>query len=153
MQVCTACMILSLLTCLNLNTPPLARVKRGSTTGPKTQQACLPADYGLYSSTFPSLVNCILTIPECRSDHHGRVHTQHRPGQSVCSLSSSPILGLLKVLRQFPTWRQLFICTDRSRYMFIPILCTYAPRLQTLRQIPSSACYHHLVVECGIHGL
>ena len=47
----------------------------------------------------------------------------------------------------------LFICTDRSRYMFIPILCTYAPRLhicqgmhtqslQTLRQI-----HHRLVTS------
>ena len=91
-QVCTACMIVSLLTtCLNLNTPPPAhvaplsmqdsRVKRG-TTGHKTQQARLPTDYGLYNSTFPTLVNCILTIPECRSYHHGRVHAQHRPDKA-----------------------------------------------------------------------
>ena len=56
--ICTACMIVSLLTtCLNLNTPPLAQVapfsmqdsrfKRKSTTGHKTQQARLPADSGL----------------------------------------------------------------------------------------------------------
>ena len=81
-QVCTACMIMSLLTtCLNFNTPPLAQVapfrckiresNAGSTTGHKTQQARLPADCGLHNSTFPSLVNCILTVPECQSDHHG----------------------------------------------------------------------------------
>ena len=70
-----------LTTCLNFNTPPLAqvapfsmqdsRVKRGNNIGYKTQQARLLADSGLHNSTFPSLVNCILTIPECRSDHHG----------------------------------------------------------------------------------
>ena len=43
-----------------------SRVKRLSTTGHKTHQARLPADYGLHKSTFPSLVNCILTIPEFR---------------------------------------------------------------------------------------
>ena len=81
-QVCTACMIVSLLTtCMNFNTPPLARVApfrckiRESnaevTLDTKTQQARLPADSGPYNPTCPSLVNCILTIPECRSDHHG----------------------------------------------------------------------------------
>ena len=48
-----------------------SRVKRGSNIGHKTQPARLPADSGLYNSTFSNLVNCILTIPECRSDHQG----------------------------------------------------------------------------------
>ena len=61
-----------------------SRVKRGSTTGHKTQQARLPADSGLYNSMFPSLVNCI--FPECQSDHHGSCTSTARSRQSVCSL-------------------------------------------------------------------
>ena len=61
-----------------------SRVKRGSTTGHKTQQARLPADSGLYNSTFPSLVNSI--FPECQSDHHGSCTSTARSRQSVCSL-------------------------------------------------------------------
>ena len=64
-----------------------SRVKRGSNTGQETQQARLPADPALYKSTFPSLVNCILTIPECRSDHHGSCTSTAWSRQSVCSLS------------------------------------------------------------------
>ena len=109
-QVCRGCMIVSLLTtCMNFNTPPLAqvahfsiqesRVKRRSKIGHKTQQGRLPTDSDLYNSTFPSLVSCILTIPECRSDHHGSCTSK---AQSVCSLSllSSRVIGLLKVVRQ-----------------------------------------------------
>ena len=83
-----------------------SRVKRGSTTGHKTQQARLPADYGLYNSTFPSLVHCILTIPECRSDHHGSCTSTMVLTKCLLSLSSSRFIGLLKVLCQFTTWRQ-----------------------------------------------
>ena len=89
-HVCTACLIVSLLTtCLNLNTPPLAQVapfrckiRESNAAVPldtKTQQARLPADSGLYNSTCPSLVNCIFTIRECQSDHHARVQAQHGP--------------------------------------------------------------------------
>ena len=63
-----------------------SRVKRTSNIGRKTQQARLPIDCGLYNSTFPSLVNCILTIPECRSDHHGSCTSTAWSRQSVCSL-------------------------------------------------------------------
>ena len=71
------------------------RLKRGSTTGQTTPQARLPADSGLHNSTFPSLVNGILTIPECRSDHHSRVHAQHRPDKaSALSLSDNSPLGV-----------------------------------------------------------
>ena len=116
-SACTPCMIVSLLTtCMNFNTPPLAqvapfrykisRVKRGSNIGHKTQQARLPADSGLYNSTFPSLVNCILTIPECESDHHGSCTSTAWSRQRVCSLYhpraslgsrkffASPLLGV-----------------------------------------------------------
>ena len=110
MHVCTACMVVSLLTTrLNLNTPPLAQVApfrckiRESNTGHNTQQARLPADSGLYNSTFPSLVNCILTILECRSDHHGSCTSTDGmvTTKSLLSLSSSRFIGHLKVLRQF----------------------------------------------------
>ena len=71
-----------------------SRVKRGNNIGHKTQQACLRTDSGLYNSTFPSLVNCILTFPYCPDK------------ASVLSVSSPRVIGLLKVLRQSPTWRQ-----------------------------------------------
>ena len=72
----------SSLAMLHLFDARFAESNAGSTTGHKTQQARLPADYGLYNSAFPSLVNCILTIPERRSDHRGRVHAQHRPDKA-----------------------------------------------------------------------
>ena len=62
-----------------------SRVKRGSNIGHKTQQARLPADSGLYNSSFPSLVNFILTLPECQSDHHGSCTSTAWSRQSVCS--------------------------------------------------------------------
>ena len=78
-----------------------SRVKRGSNFGHTTQQARLPADPGLCNSTFPSLVNCILTIPECQSDHHGSCTSTAWSRQSVCSLyNPRASLCLLKVLRQ-----------------------------------------------------
>ena len=80
-----------------------SRVKRGSNIGHKTQQARLPTDSGLYNSTFPSLVNCILTIPECRSDHHKYSMV---PTKRLLSLSSSRVIGLLKVLRQVGRFSQ-----------------------------------------------
>ena len=83
-----------------------SRVKRGSTTGHKTQQARLPADSGVCNSAFPSLVNCIMTIPVCQSDHHGSCTSTMVLTKCLLSLSSSRIIGLLKVLRQFTTWRQ-----------------------------------------------
>ena len=89
--------------------------KKARTTGHNTQQARLPADYGLYNSTLPSLVNCILTIPEYRNDHHG---THHRPGPDKASalLSSSRIHGLLKkVCANSPL--------DVSQFRNFPIAC------------------------------
>ena len=95
-----------------------SRVKRGSNVGHKTQQAPLPADPGLYNSTFPSLVNCILTIPECRSDHHGSCTSTAWSRQSVCSLCHPRAsLGFLKkILRQSPTWRQ-----SVHKYFLLPV--------------------------------
>ena len=71
-------------------------VKRGSTTGHKTQQARLPTDSRLCNSTIPSLVSCILTIPECRSDLHGSCTSTAWSRQSVCSLSSSRLMVFLR---------------------------------------------------------
>ena len=110
-------MIVSLLTtCLNFNTPPLAQVApfrckiRESnaevTLETKTRQARLPADPGLCNSTSPSLVHCILTIPECRSDHHSSCTSTAWSRQSVCSLyHPRASLGsdwCLKVVLAFP---------------------------------------------------
>ena len=108
-HVCTACMIVSLLiTCMNFNTPPLvqvaphsmqdSRVKRGCNNGHKTQQARLPTDSGLYNSTFPSLVNCISKRSTWLVYKHSMVPLLSR--RSVCSLSSSRVIRLLKVVRQ-----------------------------------------------------
>ena len=80
-------------TCMNLQhssctfSMQIRESNGGSNIGHKTQQARLPADPGLYNSTFPSLVNCILTltIPECRSDHHGSCTSTAWSRQSVCS--------------------------------------------------------------------
>ena len=80
MHVCTACMIVSLLTtCLNLNTSPLAQVapfrcksRESNAEVPldtKTQQARLPADSGLYNTTFPSRVS--KRSPRLVYKHHG----------------------------------------------------------------------------------
>ena len=79
-----------------------SRVKRGSNIGHKTQQARLPTDSGLYKSTFPSLVNCILTILECRSDHHGPCLRTSWSRQSVCSLyHPRASLGLQKFFAKY----------------------------------------------------
>ena len=86
-QVCTACMIVSLLTtCLNLNTPPLAqaapfrcKIRESNaevTLDTKTQQARLPADSGLYTSPFPSLKRSPRPCTHTASSR-----------QSVCTLS------------------------------------------------------------------
>ena len=114
------CMIVSLLTtCLYLthSSSPAgctvsmqnSRVKRGSNTGHKIQQALLPADLGLCNSTIPSLVICILAIPECRSDHHGSCASSAWSRQSVCSLYSTILAHpwVFKVLCQISLWRQL----------------------------------------------
>ena len=85
-----------------------SRVKRGSTTGRKTLQARLPADSGLHNSTFPSLVNCILTIPLCQSDHHGSYTSTACSRQSVCSLfhpCASLVISSPLGVRQFKKFR------------------------------------------------
>ena len=80
-----------------------SRVKRESNIGHKTQQARLPADPGLDNSTFPSLVNCILTIPECRSDHHGSCTATAWSRQNVCSLCHPRAsLGFKTFFANFP---------------------------------------------------
>ena len=91
-----------------------SRVKRGSNTGHKTQQARLPADSGLYNSTSPSLVNCILNIPECQSDHHGSCASTAWSQQSVCSLYRPRA-------RQSPTWRQ---SVHKNSYCLLLLLCS-----------------------------
>ena len=53
-----------------------SRDKRGSNKRHKTKQAHLPADSGLH--------NCILTFPECQSDHHGSCASTAGFRQSVC---------------------------------------------------------------------
>ena len=98
-----------------------SRVKRGSTTGHKTQQARLPADCGLHNSAFPSLVNCILTVPECQSDHHGSCTSTMVLTKCLLSQSSSRILGLLRVLRQFSTRRQ---SVHKIVFCFLSLLCS-----------------------------
>ena len=96
-QVCTACMIVSLLTtCTNFNTlllaqvaPFLCKIRESNAEVPsnrETEKARLPTDACLYNSTFPKLVNSILTTSECRSDHHGSCSSTAWSRKSVCSL-------------------------------------------------------------------
>ena len=122
-HICTACMIVSLLTtCLNFKTPPVAQVapfrckiRESNAEVPldtKTQQARLPADSGLYNSTFPSLVNCIFELSRA-SKRSARLVCKHSMvPKSVCSLfvilarhwsleSSAPILHLASVRSQY----------------------------------------------------
>ena len=66
----------------------------------ETEKARLPTNSCLYNSKRPSLVSCILTAPECRSGHHDSGTITAWSRQSVCSLSSSRVSGLLKVIRQ-----------------------------------------------------
>ena len=95
-----------------------SRVKRGNATGHKTQQARLPADSGLYSSTFPSLVNCILTIPERRSDRHGSFTSTEWSRQSLLSVfHPRASLGFEEFCANPPTCRQ-------SVHIF-PIVCCF----------------------------
>ena len=102
-QVRTACMIVSLLTtCLETKL---------------SKHVCqLIMSVQL---TFPSLVNCILTTLECQSDDHGSCTSTMALTQCLFSPSSSCILGLLQVLRQFPSWRQ------SSQSTKFPIPCCY----------------------------
>ena len=77
----------------------------------ETEKARLPTDSCLYNSKRPSLVNCILTIPECRSDHHGsctitawsckRVCSLCHPRASLGSQSCSPSSAISQSSRHF----------------------------------------------------
>ena len=74
-QVCTACMDVSLLkTCMNVNTPPLAQVA--------------PCDARFASQTRKKerLPTQSVQAPECLSDHHGSCTNTAWSRQSVCSL-------------------------------------------------------------------
>ena len=89
-QVCTACKIVSFLTtCMNFNTSPLAQVasqtRKHHPTKKLRKHVCQLISC-LYNSTFPSMVNCILTIPECRCDHHGSCTSTAWSRKCVCSL-------------------------------------------------------------------
>ena len=98
-----------------------SRVKRGSNIGHKTQQARLPADSGLYNSSFPSLVNCILTIPECQSDHHGSCTSTAWSRQSVCSFYHPRASLGSEGCSPIPTWRQ---SVHKISYCLLLLLCS-----------------------------
>ena len=93
-------------------------VKRGSTTGHKTQQARLPADSGLYNSSSPSLVNSILTIPECQCDHHG----------SCTSTMVLTKVSALSIILAHP-WALESFCVNSppgvSQFTKLPVGCCY----------------------------
>ena len=81
-QVCTACIVVSLLTtCMNFNTPPLVQIapfnatfvsqtRKYRSTKKLRKQVC----HLILVCTTQSVQawsTASLTIPECRSDHHG----------------------------------------------------------------------------------
>ena len=123
----TYSMMVSLLTtCLNLNTPPLAQVApfrcAGIPLDTKLSKHICQLILVCTTQTFPSLVYCILTIPECQSDHHGScTRTAWFLGKCLFSLSSSRFSGLLIVLRQFSTWRQ---SVHKISYCLLLLLCS-----------------------------
>ena len=99
-----------------------SRVKRGSNIGHKTQQARLPADSGLYNSSFPSLVNCILNHSRVSKRSPRLVYKHSMVPDKASALSI--ILALhwaLKVVRQSPTWRQ---SVHKISYCLLLLLCS-----------------------------
>ena len=72
MQACTACMVMSLLTtCMHFNTPPLAQIApfdaRFASQTRKYRSTCQLILVCTTQSLLERLVDCILTIPVCRS--------------------------------------------------------------------------------------
>ena len=122
-QVCTSCMIVSLLTtCMNFNTPPLAQVApfrckiRESnaevTLDTKLSKYVCQLILVCRQLNVSKPVNSILTIPECRSDHHGScIVAHHGPDKAILFLLDTDILRLehcsstQKVLRVSSPWR------------------------------------------------
>ena len=128
-----------------------SRVKRGSKIGNKIQQAPLPADPGLYNSTFPSLVNCILTIPECQRDHHGSCTSTAWSRQSVCSFShpraSFGSDWALKVVRQSPLGVSQFakiilLCSCVALCACFAHCCHYAFIVRSASNLSSVPWFH-----------
>ena len=109
-QVCTACMIVSLMTtCLNLNTPPLAQVAPFRCKI-RESNAEMPLDTKLSKHV------CQLWSVQLNVSKPGQLHLDHSraskrsrrlvnkhsmvPTKRLLSVSSTRILGLLRVLRQ-----------------------------------------------------
>ena len=100
MQVCTACMIVSLLTTyLNLNTPPLAQVA--------------PFRCKIRESNAEVTLDTKLS-KHGQSDHHGSCASTAWSQQSVCSLYHPRA-------RQSPTWRQ---SVHKNSYCLLLLLCS-----------------------------
>ena len=92
-QVCTACMVVSLLTtCMNFNTPPLAQI------------APFDARFASQTRKKARLPTQSVQASECRSDRHGSCTSTAWSRKSVCSLchprASLGSKWALKVVRQ-----------------------------------------------------
>ena len=119
-----------------------SRVKRRSNIGHKTQQARLPAESGLYNPTCPSLVNCILTIPECRSDHHGSctctAWSRQRSALSIILArhwafkSSSPISLWRQSVHKISYCLLLLLCSCFAHCCHDPFIVRSASNLSTV---------------------
>ena len=101
-----------------------SRVKRGSTTGHQTQQARLPANYVLHNSTFPSLVNCILTIPECSKRSPWLVYN-HSTVQKKRLLSLCHPRASLGSNRALKVVRQVGQPVSQISYRLLLLLCSF----------------------------
>ena len=108
-HVCTACMIVSLLaTCMNFITPPLAQV---APFRYKIRESNAEAtlDTKLSKHVCQLILVCQLHLDHSRvSKRPPRLVYKHSmvPTRRLLSLSSSRVIGVLKVLRESPTWRQ-----------------------------------------------
>ena len=130
-HVCTACVIVSLLTtCLNLNTPPLAQVSPFRCKI-RESNAEVPMDSKLNKHVCQLIALRVQAwstaswpFHNVKGDHHGRVRA-HVPTKRLLSRSSSRILSLLKVLRKFTAWRQTI---HNFSYCLLCLLCScFAP--------------------------
>ena len=164
-QLCTACMIVLLTTCLNLNTP-LAQIapfrckirnwNAGVTLETKLNKhvcqqilVCATPRFQAWSAaSWPfQRVEAIVTA---------RVQAQHGPDKAS-ALSSSDILGFWKVLCQSPTWRQSthikkpVVCCSCSLLLLCSLLSWSVHREKCLKLVHRSLVSLSLCIRLVVH--
>ena len=128
MYACTSCTIVSLsTTCVNFNTPPLtwiacnfdarllSKTRKYRSTNKLRKHVCqliLVSN----NSKRPSLVNCISTNPECRSDHRWPVY------KHSLVVSALSVIARLWALKFSPSGRSVSV--HKISRCILPLLCT-----------------------------